>query len=134
MKVKIVFVVAFFSLSLILTGCAYKSIQQGSIINKKRVEKTIIDGETTKQEVILEYGSPKKTMENEKMFFYEWSETSQSRAGFYGSSSTDTYQLVVLFDDAGIVKMHRIAQVAKESQSGMGDTKQPAQPSPPATK
>jgi len=114
---------AFFVLTLILTGCAYKSIKQGSAIDEKRAKTNIIDGKTTKQEVILEFGAPKKTLENEKIYIYEWSETSEKKVGIYGGTTTNTYQLTVIFDDSGIAKKSRIAQVSTDSSSGIGDTK-----------
>jgi len=117
--------VAFFFLALILTGCAYKSAKQGSEMDAKRVKKNIIEGKTTKQEVILEFGAPKKTLENEKIYIYEWSETFEKKVGIYGGTTTSIYQLTVIFDDNGIAKKSKIVQVGTDTSSGMGDTKQP---------
>jgi outer membrane protein assembly factor BamE (lipoprotein component of BamABCDE complex) len=118
-------VVVFGILSLMVSACAYKSIKQGAPVTEERVAKNIIDGKTTKPEVLLEFGSPTKTMDNEKMFFYEWTEGSASKVGWYGGTSTNTYQLIILFDDQSIVKNHKISQTAAGSQSGIGETKKP---------
>jgi hypothetical protein len=45
--------------------------------------------------------------------------------GWYGGTSTKTYQLIILFDDRGIVKNHRISQTSAGSQKGIGETKNP---------
>ena len=116
--------VALFVLSLVLAGCAYKSAKQGSEMDEKRVKKNIIEGKTTKQEVILEFGSPTKTLDNEKIYVYEWSETFEKKVGFYGGTNTRTYQLMVVFDDNGIASKSKIIQVSTDSSSGIGDTKQ----------
>jgi hypothetical protein len=63
-------------------------------------------------------------LENEKIYIYEWSETSEKKVGIYGGTTTSTYQLTVIFDDQGIAKKSRIAQVSTDSSSGIGDTKQ----------
>lgn len=112
-------------LLLMVSACAYKSVSQGVPITEKRVSKNIIDGKTTKHEVLLEFGSPSKTMDHEKMFFYEWTEGSASKVGWYGGATTNTYQLIILFDDQGIVKNHRISQTSTGSQKGVGETKNP---------
>jgi outer membrane protein assembly factor BamE (lipoprotein component of BamABCDE complex) len=65
-------------LLLALSACGYKSQKQGAMIDEARVERTIIKGKTTKSDVVLEFGPPTKVMDNEKMFFYTWSETSKS--------------------------------------------------------
>ena len=123
---KYFFLSVFFCILLLMvTACAYKSIQQGVPITKDRVSDNIIDSKTTKQEVLLEFGSPTKTMDSEKMFFYEWTEGSTSKMGWYGGTSTKTYQLIILFDDRGIVKNHRISKTSAGSQKGIGETKNP---------
>ena len=118
---SVVFCIVF----LMLSACAYKSVKQGVPITEKRVSKNIIDGKTTKHDVLLEFGSPTRTMDNEKMFFYEWTEGSTSKVGWYGGTTTNTYQLIILYDDRGIVKNHRISQTASGSQKGVGEVKNP---------
>ena len=61
-------------LFLMVSACGYRTIKQGVSISENRVSQSIIDGKTTKQEVLLEFGTPTKTIDNGKMFFYEWTE------------------------------------------------------------
>ena len=68
------------------------------MIDEAKVKSNVIDGKTTKSDVVLEFGSPTKTMENPKRFIYEWSETSKSTIPLYGSTTTVTYNLIILFD------------------------------------
>jgi outer membrane protein assembly factor BamE (lipoprotein component of BamABCDE complex) len=72
---------------------------------------------------MLEFGSPTKTMDNDKIFFYTWSETSTSTIPLYGGTTTVTKSLNILFDDNGIVKSHKITKTAEESKKGFGEQK-----------
>jgi len=104
-------------------GCGYKSQKQGALIEEASVDKVIVDGQTTKQEVVLEFGPPTKTMEGEKMFFYTWTETSKSSIPLYGGETSVTKDLIILFDDNGVVKSHKITKTARESKAGFGGQK-----------
>ncbi|HUH65533.1 MAG TPA: hypothetical protein VLZ07_03785, partial [Syntrophales bacterium] len=55
-----------------ISACGMKSVRQGADIDEAKVKKSIIDGKTTKAEVMLEFGTPTKTMDNDKMYFYTW--------------------------------------------------------------
>jgi outer membrane protein assembly factor BamE (lipoprotein component of BamABCDE complex) len=110
-------------LILALSACGYKSQKQGAMIDEARVEAAIIKGKTTKSDVVLEFGPPTRTMDNEKMFFYTWSETSKSSIPLYGGETSVTHNLIILFDDKGVVKSHRITQTAGESKAGFGGQK-----------
>ncbi|MCX5854719.1 MAG: hypothetical protein NTZ24_09185 [Deltaproteobacteria bacterium] len=44
--------------------------------------------------------------------------------GWYEGTTTNTCQLIILYDDRGIVKDHRISQTASGSQKGVGEAKQ----------
>ena len=90
---------------------------------RAKVKSTVIDGKTTKSDVVLEFGPPTKTMENEKMFFYTWSETSTSTIPLYGGTTTITNNLIILFDDNGVVKSHKITKTGAESKKGFGEQK-----------
>jgi outer membrane protein assembly factor BamE (lipoprotein component of BamABCDE complex) len=111
-------------LSVALSACGFKSVKQGAMIDAATVENSIIDGRTTKSAVVLEFGPPTKTMENEKMFFYTWSETSKSSIPWYGGETTITNNLIILFDDNGVVKSHKITKTAAESKKGFGGQKE----------
>ncbi|HEX7534908.1 MAG TPA: hypothetical protein VF343_06590 [Syntrophales bacterium] len=106
-----------------LSACGMQSVKQGAMIDEAKVKNSVIDGKTTKSDVVLEFGPPTKTMENEKMFFYTWSETSKSTIPLYGGTSTITNNLIILFDDNGIVKNHKITKTAAESKKGFGEQK-----------
>ena len=51
------------------SGCAYKSINHGTEIQSEQVDK-IVDGVTTRDEILVEFGDPSKVMNNEKAYFY----------------------------------------------------------------
>jgi len=110
-------------LLLALSACGYKSQKQGALIDEARVDEMIIKGKTTKSDVVLELGPPTKVMDNEKMFFYTWSETSKSSIPLYGGETTVTHNLIILFDDKGVVKSHKITKTAGESKAGFGGQK-----------
>jgi outer membrane protein assembly factor BamE (lipoprotein component of BamABCDE complex) len=107
-----------------LSACGHQSVKQGAMIDEAQVKNRVIDGKTTKSDVVLEFGPPTKTMENEKMFFYTWSETSTSSMPGYGGTSTITNNLIILFDDNGVVKSHKITQTATDSKTGYGAQKE----------
>lgn len=111
-------------LLMVFSGCGYKSQKQGAMINEASVDKVIVDGQTTKQEVVLEFGPPTKTMEGERMFFYTWTETSKSSIPLYGGETSVTKDLIILFDDNGVVKSHKITKTARESKTGFGGQKE----------
>ncbi|MGD0275883.1 MAG: hypothetical protein ABSB79_07490 [Syntrophales bacterium] len=113
-------------LFLMVSACAYKSIKQGVSISENRVARSIIDGKTTKQEVLLEFGTPTKTIDNEKMFFYEWTEESEAKIPLYKGTTTYLNQLIIVFDETDVVKNHRISEVSAGSQRSIGgETKTP---------
>ena len=103
-------------LFLLVSACGYKTIKHGVSISEDRVAQTIIDGKTTKQEVLLELGTPTKTVDNGKMFFYEWTRESEARVIFYKGITTYINQLSILFDDMDVVKNHRMSEISAGSQ------------------
>jgi outer membrane protein assembly factor BamE (lipoprotein component of BamABCDE complex) len=106
-----------------LSACGMKSVKQGAMIDEAKVKSSVVDGKTTKSDVVMEFGPPTKTMENEKMFFYTWSQTSTSTIPLYGGTTTITNNLIILFDDNGVVKNHKITKTAAESKKGFGEQK-----------
>ena len=106
-----------------LSACGMKSVRQGAVIDESKAKESIIDGKTTKAEVMLEFGPPTKTMENDKMYFYTWTETSTSTVPLYGGTTTATNNLIILFDDKGVVKSHKITKTGTESKRGFGEQK-----------
>jgi outer membrane protein assembly factor BamE (lipoprotein component of BamABCDE complex) len=108
-----------------ISACGYTTIKHGVSISDDRVARSIIDGKTTKQEVLLEFGVPTKTVDNEKMFFYEWTEESEAKIIFYKGITTYINQLSIVFDEMGVVKNHRISEISAGSQRSIGETKTP---------
>ncbi len=101
---------------LMVSACGYKTIKQGLSISEDRVSQNIIDGKTKKHEILLEFGTPTKTADNGKMFFYEWTEESEARIILYKGTTTYIHQLSILFDEMDIVKNHRISEISAQSQ------------------
>ncbi len=101
---------------LMVSSCGYKTIKHGVSISEDRVARSIIDGKTTKQEVLLEFGTPTKTTDNGKMFFYEWTEESEAKIIFYKGITTYINQLSILFDEMDVVKNHRMSEISEGSQ------------------
>lgn len=121
MRKKEFFCFVVLSLCVVFTfSCAYKSIKHGEEITEEQVTK-IIDGKTTKQEIFIEFGNPSKTMDNEKVFFYSWTRGSKSSFLGLGGGSAYTHSLVIVFDDNGIVKNHKITRGATEGAVSVHD-------------
>ncbi len=113
-------------LFLMISACGYTTIKHGvSIISDDRIARSIIDGKTTKQEVLLEFGAPTKTVDNEKMFFYEWTEESEVKIPLYKGTTTYINQLSIVFDEMDVVKNHRVSEISAGSQRSIGETKNP---------
>lgn len=105
---------------MVTLGCSYKSIKHGAEIPDEQVAK-IVDGKTTKEEIFTEFGNPSKTMNNEKAFFYTWTRGSKSSFLMFGGGSAYTQSLVIVFDDNGVVKSHKITRGATEGGAAIGD-------------
>ncbi len=52
-----------------LAGCMNKSIERGKEITPEE-QSVIVDGQTTKSEIFMNFGELSKTMNNEKVFFF----------------------------------------------------------------
>lgn len=103
-----------------LSGCSIKTISHGSEISDDQVAK-ITDGKTTKSEIFTEFGNPSKAMDSEKVFFYNWTRGSKSSFLGIGSGQAYSYSLVVVFDDHGVVKSHKLTRGATDSTINVGD-------------
>jgi outer membrane protein assembly factor BamE (lipoprotein component of BamABCDE complex) len=107
-------------LVVLFLGCSYKSIKHGTEISDEQVA-NIVDGKTTKEQIIIEYGDPSKTMDNEKVWFYTWTRGSKSSFIGLGGGSAYTKSLVVVFDDKSIVKNHKITRGTTKEGAVVGD-------------
>jgi len=114
-----------FCILFLISACGYTTIKHGVSISDDRIARSIIDGKTTKQEVLLEFGAPTKTADHENMFFYEWTEESEVKIPLYKGTTTYINQLSIVFDDTGVVKNHRISEISAGSQRSIGETKTP---------
>ncbi len=105
---------------LVITSCAYKSIKHGAEITEEQVAK-IIDGETTKEEIFIEFGDPSKSMNENKVFFYTWTRGSKSSFVGLGGGTAYTKSLVIVFDENDIVKNHKITRGTTAGGAAIGD-------------
>jgi outer membrane protein assembly factor BamE (lipoprotein component of BamABCDE complex) len=107
----------FFVLSLmlsslfVLSGCSYKTIKHGTEITDDQVS-TIVNGQTTKEDVIMRFGEPTRTMDNEKTFFYTWTRGSKGHIMNLGSGKAHSKTLAIVFDDTNIVRNHNVTRGA----------------------
>lgn len=101
-------------------GCSIKTISHGSEISEEKVA-LIIDGKTTKDQIFIEFGNPSKTMDNEKAFFYNWTRGSKTSIMGLGGGTAYSQSLVIIFDDKGLVKSHKISRGATEGGSNVND-------------
>ena len=92
-----------------LGGCAFGSINHGTVISDKELA-SIKLGVTTKKEIYRTFGEPTKSLENGRLLFFSWTEGDQ--VSFMGMASTDTTtkSLMIEFDDEDIVKDHRLTR------------------------
>ncbi len=69
----------------------------------------------------MDFGNPSKTMDSEKVFFYNWTRGSKSSFMDIGGGSDYTHSLVIVFDDSGIVKSHKLTRGATEAGVNASD-------------
>ena len=112
--------IVFFTMVFISSGCGYKSIKHGTEITEEKAS-IIVDGETTKQNVLMEFGEPSKTMDNEKVFFYTWTRGGKGHLIGFGSGTAESKSLVVVFDESGVVTSHKITRGATSGGAAVGD-------------
>ncbi len=112
--------ILFASAILFVQGCSIKTISHGSAITDQQIAK-IEDGKTTKSDIFVEFGNPSKVMDGEKAFFYSWTRGSKNSVLGIGAGTAFSYSLVVIFDDKGIVKSHKLTRGATDSAVNVGD-------------
>jgi len=104
----------------LLAACAHKSIKHGTEITEEETAK-IVDGQSTKEDIVIEFGDPSKTMNDEKVYFYTWTRGSKGHFMGLGGGSAYTKSLVIVFDDNGVVKSHRITRGSTKEGTVIGD-------------
>ncbi|MBU3565993.1 hypothetical protein [Polynucleobacter sp. MWH-HuK1] len=117
---KVYLLAPFLSVFLLLQGCSVKSISHGSEITDQQIAQ-IEDGKTTKSDIFVQFGNPSKVMDGEKAFFYSWTRGSKNSFLGIGAGSAYSYSLVVIFDDKGVVKSHKLTRGATDSAVNVGD-------------
>ena len=105
---------------LFFTGCSYKTIKHGTEIADDQAAR-ISDGSTTKQDIIMQFGEPTKTMDNERVFFYTWTRGSKGHVLGFGSGNAYSTTLAIVFDDTGVVQNHRVTRGATSGGAAVGD-------------
>lgn len=105
-----------FIFSSFITSCAFKSENYGEEISDEK-SKSVVDGKTTKTEILLAFGDPSRTMDNEKVFFYSWTEGGNIKVLGIGGSSSESKSFVVIFDSENIVKNHKITRGATANRA-----------------
>lgn len=116
----IFFVIAIAGTLFLLIGCGYKSIEHGTEITQEQAG-TIQPGITKKNDIILKFGDPTKTMNNDSAWFYNWTRGGKGHVLGFGSGTAYTHSLVVIFDDNNLVKDYKITRGDTEGGAGIGD-------------
>ena len=108
------------SVTIFMAGCGYKSIKHGTEISEDQIKKIVI-GQTTKNDILIEFGDPSKIMNDDKVYFYSWTRGSKGHVLGLGSGDAYTYSLVVIFNDNGVVEKHKITRGTTKAATGIGD-------------
>jgi outer membrane protein assembly factor BamE (lipoprotein component of BamABCDE complex) len=98
------------------SGCAYKDISVGTAISQEEASSNLVRGKSTKRDVFLNFGEPTKTADDEKVFFYSWTDGTKIAILGIGGGSSEGSSLVVIFDEEGIVEDYRITRGAAQGQ------------------
>ena len=103
-----------------LFGCSYKSINHGTEINESEIN-GIVDGKTTKDEVLIKFGDPSKILNDDKAYFYTWTRGTKAHFLFIGTGTAYTHSLVVIFDDNDVVKSQKLTRGTTNERAGVDD-------------
>jgi hypothetical protein len=92
-----------------LTGCATHAISGAD----PRLLEFLHDGATTRDEIILKFGSPSASFEQERILTYRL--RGDDKQGYFvwkcGTWEDVRYSLVLVFDEAGMLKKHSLVRV-----------------------
>ena len=102
--------IASFLVGLLVSGCASaeKSTAGPDVLS------FLQDGQTSREEIISHLGSPSRAIQNERFLFYR---VGHDRGGYFVGELNHRrwadvrYSLVLVFDDAGVLKEHSIVSV-----------------------
>ncbi|SDS32156.1 hypothetical protein [Opitutus sp. GAS368] len=116
-------------LLILLTGCASSGNESLRKESESSIQQKIVEGKTTKAEVKLAYGSPFTTSFTDgglEIWNYELAKMSADAinyvplVGLFGGSASGTKkQLVILFDDKGVVKKFSMSESPVTVKTGL---------------
>ncbi len=115
--------------SLILAGCASSGNKQLAKMDAQSVDLSILDGQTTKAEVLNLFGNPSHidydVNGNEKWFYKHVKARAKAInfipvANAFVQGTNETHkQLVIMFDDEEVVKKHAFSMADGETRVGL---------------
>jgi len=105
---------------MLMSGCSHKAISHGTEITQEQIVE-IVDGTTSKEDIMIEFGDPSKILNNGNAYFYTWTRGSKGHFLGLGSGNAHTKCLVIIFDDKGIVKNHKITRGSTIQDATIGD-------------
>ena len=113
---------------LLLSGCGvervaidpvgYKSVSQGEEITPEQADR-VVDGKTTKDEVYLMFGEPSSTLEDGRVFVYDWVRGGEGNVLGFGSDKAVAHSFIITFDPEGVASGHKITRgKVRDGESG----------------
>jgi outer membrane protein assembly factor BamE (lipoprotein component of BamABCDE complex) len=112
-----------------MAGCASQGVQQLKEENATTVSSKIIKGTSTKEEVRQAFGDPTETSftdNGNELWRYKYSHSTSKAQNFIpvinlfaSGADVDKKELVVFFDDKGIVKNYSMQSSKEQVKSGI---------------
>ncbi|MBB5413487.1 outer membrane protein assembly factor BamE (lipoprotein component of BamABCDE complex) [Paraburkholderia sp. HC6.4b] len=113
----------------VLAGCASQGVQQLKEENASTVGEKIIKGKSTRDDVRKAFGDPTETSftdSGNELWRYKYSHSTSKAQNFIpvinlfaSGADVDKKELVVFFDDNGIVKNYSMQSSKEEVKSGI---------------
>ena len=116
-------------IAMLTSGCASTGNETLRAESEGSVSQKIVEGKTSKAEVRKMFGSPMKTSFTDgglEIWTYEFTKISADAVSyipivsmFGGSSSGTKKELVVMFDDKGLIKRYAMSESDVKTKTGM---------------
>ncbi len=129
MKNKVLASTLGLALALVLPGCMSSGNESLRKESEQSVSTKIVEGKTTKAEIKAIFGSPLKTTFTDgglEIYTYELSKVSADAINYIplvgllsGSASGTKKELVILFDDKGVVKKFSMSESPVKTKTGI---------------
>lgn len=129
MKQQRFLLAASLSLAMLTVGCASVGNETLRSESEGTISQKMVEGKTSKAEVRKMFGSPMKTTFTDgglEIWTYEFSKVSADAVSyipivsmFGGSSSGTKKELVVMYDDKGLVKRYAMSESDVKHKTGM---------------